>query len=691
MSIPINPLMDHSGLPRFSEVHAGHVIPAIRELLADAEREIVAVEQDTGVDWDSIMEPLARLVFPLEISWGMVGHLHSVSNTVDLRESYEEMLAEMVRFDLRFKQSRPIYDRILALRESSVWDELCEAQQRIIESRLREAQLSGVALDGEEKERFNEISERLSELTNLFSNNVLDEVADWALDLVLPEDVEGLPETVKQLASQNHNKFFKKRESVSTPEEGPWRVTLELPSYIPFMQFCKNRELRKCVYEAYVTRAATPIRDNTEIADQILALRHEEARLLGFENAAELSLSCKMAPDITAVEKMFEELLEASMEPARRDLEEINLLAAESGAPTPLLHWDISYWSERLREQRLGFTDEELRPYFPMDHVLEGLFGLAKWLFGITIRRVEEGISTWHPDVQYFDVFDEQDELIAGFYLDPFSRPENKRGGAWMNDCRCRRYLDGKLLVPVAHLVCNGTPPLGERPALMTFNEVETLFHEFGHGLHHMLTQVDYVAAAGINNVEWDAVELPSQFMENWCYHRPTLMGMSKHFETGEPLPEEMFQKLRDSRQFRAASAMLRQLSFGMIDMDLHARFDPASERSIHQRNQEIQRMTSVLDPFPEDRSLCAFTHIFSGGYAAGYYSYKWSEILSADAFAAFEEIGLDDDEAVAELGRRFRDTVLAVGGGRHPMDVFRDFRGRDPEVKALLRHSGLA
>jgi oligopeptidase A len=351
----------------------------------------------------------------------------------------------------------------------------------------------------------------------------------------------------------------------------------------------------------------------------------------------------------------------------------------------------VAFWAERLREERFDLSDEQLRPYFPLERVLEGLFALTSRLFGITVEAADGEVPTWHEDVRYFRVRDEAGQQIAAFYLDPYSRPEDKRGGAWMDECLSRRIVDNLLQLPVAYLVCNGTPPVGESPSLMTFREVETLFHEFGHGLQHMLTTVDYADASGINGIEWDAVELPSQFMENWCYHRTTLMGIARHFETGEPLPDELFENLCRARTYRAGSLMLRQLNFGILDLYLHHQYDPAGEETVLQAQQRIALGTSALEPLAEDRFLCGFQHIFAGGYAAGYYSYKWAELLSADAFSAFEDAGLEDEQAVALTGRRFRDTVLASGGGRHPMEVFRDFRGREPSTDALLRHNGLA
>ena len=387
----------------------------------------------------------------------------------------------------------------------------------------------------------------------------------------------------------------------------------------------------------------------------------------------------------------WKQLRTASWQAAVKEQEELQEIAEQNGHQGELQHWDIAFWSERLREQRYEFTEEELRPYFALERVLDGLSGLVQRLFGVQLVAADGDAPVWHQDVRFFHVEDEEGQRVASLYLDPYSRPENKRGGAWMDDCLGRCVVDGSVRLPVAHLVCNGTPPVDGRPSLMTFREVETLFHELGHGLQHMLTRVNHRDVAGISGVEWDAVELPSQFMENWCYHKPTLLGMTSHFETGEPLPEELFAKICAARTFRAGSGMLRQLRFGLTDLELHTTWDPDGTEEHHEVEARISAATSVIPPLPESRFLCSFQHIFSGGYAAGYYSYKWAEVLSADAFAAFEEAGLDDEASVAETGRLFRDTVLAMGGGRHPMDVFRDFRGREPSIDALLRHSGLA
>ncbi|HXZ85177.1 MAG TPA: M3 family metallopeptidase, partial [Myxococcota bacterium] len=479
-----------------------------------------------------------------------------------------------------------------------------------------------------------------------------------------------------------------------TPAAGPWRITLDAPSYTPFMQHSRRRDLRERLYRANLARASEGASDNTALIDRILRLRREEARLLGFQTYVELSLASKMAPDVGAVRRLLEELRAVSYAAAGRELAELRAFARTQGESRELMHWDVAYWAERQREARYAYSEEDLRPYFPLPAVLEGLFALAGRLFGVSIRAADGEAPVWHPDVRFFRVCDESGAPLASFYLDPYSRPAEKRGGAWMDECigRSRLFGDGggHPRLPVAHLVCNQMPPVAGKPSLMSFDEVQTLFHEFGHGLQHMLTRVDYGLASGIRHVEWDAIELPSQFMENWCYHRETLLGFARHFETGEPLPDALFEKLRAARTYRAGSDMLRQLFFSLLDLELHDRFEPGGAQTPFGVQDEVAKRATVLPPLTEDRFLCSFGHIFAGGYAAGYYSYKWAEVLSADAFAAFEEAGLENPSALRITGRRYRDTVLALGGSAAAMEVFKSFRGREPETSALLRHYGL-
>ena len=613
-----------------------------------------------------------------------------VKNSPELREAHKTVLEEVVAFGLRVNQSKPIYEALKALRRGDDWNSLTDAQKRVVDLKLRDAKLAGVGLDDEKRQHFNDIEKELSQLGTDFENHVLDATKAFALTLTTPEEIEGLPESLLQQAAQSYNQAKAEDQPDATPENGPWRITLDYPSFIPFMEHSRRRDYREILYRAFITRASKDEYDNTPLLPQILKLRREKAKLLGFETYAQLSLARKMAPNVEAVQKMFEELRTASWDHAKQDLEDLRKLADRDGQTDPIAHWDVAFWAERLRETRFDYTDEELRPYFQLPKVLEGMFGLVQRLFGIVVEPADTEAPIWHPDVRFFRISNEDGTPVAAFYLDPYSRPENKRGGAWMDDCLGKRRIDDRLRLPVAHLVCNSTPPVGDKPSLMTFREVETLFHEFGHGLQHMLTTVEYADVAGINGIEWDAVELASQFMENWCYHKPTLLGMTEHYETSEPLPEDLFQKICKARTYRAGSQMLRQLLFGTIDMELYSNYDPDGPESVFDVYQCVAWRNSVLQPLKEDRFLCSFGHIFPGGYAAGYYSYKWAEVLSADAFSAFEEAGLDNEKAIAETGRRYRETILASGGGRHPMEVFCDFRGREPSTAALLRHNGL-
>ncbi len=691
-----NPLLVTSGLPPYHRIEAAHVVPAVRQVLTDAEKQLTHLEQNLTPTWKAVIEPLEEIDRPFEYAWKPVTHLFGVKNSPELREAYETVLGEVVQFGLRFKQSEPLYHALKAIKAGEDWQSLSETQHRIIEAKLLDAELAGIGLEGGQRNRFNEIAQELSQISTQFSNNVLDETKEFGLDLTEKDEVAGLPNSLLQLTAQAFNNAQTgdgddTRRTPATPEDGPWRISLEIPVFMPFMQHSTRRDLREKLYRAFITRASSGEKDNTPLISRTLQLRQEQAELLGYASYAEVSLAEKMAPDVAAVEDMFETLRSASLTAGRQDLDDCQKLANDRGSDEPLAHWDIAFWAERLRESRFDYTDEQLRPYFPLEKVLAGLFNLVNRLFGITVSAADEEANVWHSDVRFFKIHDEEGNHVASFFLDPYSRPEDKRGGAWMDECLTRRRIGDRIQLPVAQLVCNSTPTVGDIPSLMTFREVETLFHEFGHGLQHMLTKVDEADASGINGVEWDAVELPSQFMENWCYHRPTVMEISGHYESGEPLPDELFEKLKAARTFRAGTLMLRQLLFGMTDMYLHDDYDPSSHESVFDVQRSIGEKTSVLPQLPEDRSLCSFQHIFAGGYAAGYYSYKWAEVLSADAFSAFEEAGLENEDVVRETGRRFRDTVLAQGGSRHPMEIYKEFRGREPNTDALLRHSGLA
>ncbi len=682
-----NPLLIGKGLPPFEKIETEHVVPAMTQILAELNDKLTHLETNLTPNWHGLVEPLTKIEERLTWSWGIVGHLMGVKNSPELREAYEKVQPEIVKFVSKLGQSKPIYEGFKEIKAGNDWNNLEPAQQRIVEAAIKDAELAGVGLEGEKKERFNAIQLELAELSTKFSNNVLDATKAFKLKLTTPEEVDGLPPSAVALAAQAARADG---EENATPENGPWLITLDYPSYVPFLKYATNRELREKLYKAFISRASSGDLNNNPALDRILELRKEKAGLLGFSSFAELSLAKKMASNVEAVEKLSEELRQASYDAAVKDLEELKAFAETDD----IKHWDASFWGQKLQEAKFAFNEEELRPYFSLPQVLEGLFSLAKRIFGVTIAAADGQAPVWHPDVRYFQVADDTGLAIAHFYLDPYSRPAEKRGGAWMDNCvgRAKLIEDGQITtrLPVAYLVCNQTPPVDGKPSLMTFMEVTTLFHEFGHGLQHMLTNVDYAGASGINNVEWDAVELPSQFMENWCYDRATLFGMAKHYETGETLPEHYYEKLLAARNYMSGTGMLRQLHFGLVDIELHHRYQPGGEETVKQVRDRLAKTTMVIPPLPEDAFLCSFNHIFAGGYAAGYYSYKWAEVLSADAFAAFEEAGLENEAAIASVGKRFRDTVLGMGGSLHPMEVFKTFRGREPQTEPLLKHSGL-
>ena len=693
-------LLAGEGLPEFAAITPDQVKEHIPVLLEDLNTSLGAIEAQLDealaagqpLAWNAVMEPLHRLGERLRWSWGVVSHLNGVCNTTELREAHASQQAAVVALGNRTGQSTVIHRALKRLEQQGGLD---ATQQRILAAELRDMELRGVGLEGESREAFNAASQELAELSTRFGNQVLDATNAWTLKLSDPAEVEGLPESLRGLLAEAARQ---KGEEGATAEAGPWLLGLDFPRYGPFLQYSQRRDLREQLYRAHVSRASgvgEDGSDNGPLIERILTLRQEQARRLGYANWAEVSLASKMAGSEAEVERLLEDLRQAAYPAAQRELDELRACAQRSGAPeaADLKPWDVSFWAERLRQERFELDSEALRPWFPLPQVLEGLFGLCDRLFGITIVAADGEAPVWHTDVRFFRVNDAADgRPLAAFYLDPYSRPGSKRGGAWMDECLVRqRRADGSPVLPVAYLVCNQSPPVGDTPSLMTFAEVETLFHEFGHGLHHMLTTVERPQAAGINNVEWDAVELPSQFMENWCYDRATLLGMARHWQSGDPLPEAEFEKLLAARTFLGGAATLRQVHFALTDLKLHSEWAPGSGVSPEGLRRRIAANTTVLEPLPEDAMLCSFSHIFAGGYSAGYYSYKWAEVLSADAFSAFEEVDLGNEEAIRATGRRFRDTVLSQGGSRHPAEVFEAFRGRPPSAEALIRHSGLA
>lgn len=710
-----SPLLHGEGLPPFEAITPEQVEWAIPKLLEHLNSELTDLENQlerrlgelstggTPLGWGEVMDPLHHLGERLRWSWGVVSHLNGVCNTPALREAHQNQQGAVVAFGSRAGQSAVIYRALDQLRRQHETSQVGEAghlddtQSRILAAELRDMQLRGVGLEGSEQEAFNAATTELARLASDFGNHVLDATNGWTLRLSDPADVAGLPESLRELLAQAARQAGQEPgDADATAEAGPWLMGLDMPRVVPFLKYSQRRDLRETVYRAQVTRASSGELDNGPLIERILCLRGEQARRLGFANWAEVSLASKMAGSVADVEQLLEELRAAAYPVAEQELDALRALARRHGAPEAgdLKPWDVAFWAEKLRQDSFELDSEALRPWFPLDQVLQGLFGLCQRLFDIRIVSTDPGEApTWHPDVHYYRVLDGASGTpLAAFYLDPFSRPGSKRGGAWMDECLGRsRTRSGEPVLPVAYLICNQSPPVGDTPSLMTFDEVETLFHEFGHGLQHMLTTVERPQAAGINNVEWDAVELPSQFMENWCYDRVTLMGMARHWQSGEPLPEADYQKLLAARTFMGGSATLRQVHFALTDLRLHSVWSPESGQSPEQLRREIARTTTVLEPIPDDAFLCAFSHIFAGGYSAGYYSYKWAEVLSADAFSAFEEVGLDVEDEVVATGRRFRDTVLSLGGSRSPAEIFEAFRGRPPSSEALIRHSGLA
>jgi len=704
MSVTLEPpaLLAGEGLPQFQAITPDQIQLHIPELLAELESELstleakfaAELEQGHPLAWHGVMDPLHRLTERLRWSWGVVSHLNGVCNSPELREAHASQQAAVVAFGQRCGQSQVIYNVLKALQAQGGWD---GTQQRILDAELRDMELRGVGLEGKAQGAFNAASQELAELATRFGNQLLDATSSWLLTLTTPEEVEGLPQSLlEQLAQAARQADLRAPNGgEASAEAGPWLMGLDIPRYAPFLQYSRRRDLREKLYRAHVSRASGEEGSNWPLIRRILELRREQAQRLGYANWAGVSLASKMAGSEAEVEQLLEDLRIASFPAAQRELESLRDCAERAGASeaADFQPWDVSFWAEVRRKELFALDSEALRPWFPLPQVLEGLFGLCDRLFAIHIEAADGEAPVWHSDVRFFRVNDRDTGLpIAAFYLDPYSRPGSKRGGAWMDECLVRQVkADGTPVLPVAYLVCNQSAPVGDTPSLMTFQEVETLFHEFGHGLHHMLTTVERPQAAGINNVEWDAVELPSQFMENWCYDRATLLGMARHWQSGEPLPEAEFAKLQAARTFMGGAATLRQVHFALTDLRLHSQWHPECGQTPEQLRREIARTTTVLPPIEEDAFLCSFGHIFAGGYSAGYYSYKWAEVLSADAFSAFEEVGLENEELIRATGRRFRDTVLSLGGSRHPAEVFEAFRGRGPSAEALIRHTGLA
>ncbi len=674
-----NPLLQDHLLPPFSEITPEHVEPAVDQLLADSRAVIEQVlDGNDSPDWNNLVVPLEQSQDRLAKAWSPVSHLNSVVNSDELRDAYNACLPKLSQFWTEMGQHQGLFEAYEKLASSDAYQELDEAQRKVIDNALRDFRLSGIALDDADKQRYGELQQKLSELTTKFSENVMDATDGWSKLIADEAELEGLP--VSALAAA--------KQLAEAKGEAGWLITLDFPSYFAVITYADNRQLRREVYEAFATRASDQGPgegkwDNSAVMTEILTLRAELAKLLGFGNYAEYSLATKMADTTDQVVGFLTDLGEKSRPQAQKEYQELQAFALEEFSEPDLQSWDISYYSEKLKQVRYAISQEELRPYFPMTKVLEGMFQVTGKLFGIEIEEVAE-FDRWHEDARLFNV-SRQGELIARFFLDPFARAK-KRGGAWMDDCRVRRMDNGVLQLPVAYLVCNFSPPVGDDPALLTHNEVTTLFHEFGHGLHHMLTRITYADVSGINGVAWDAVELPSQFLENWCYEPEALELISGHYQTGEALPAEMLEKMLAAKNFQSGLMMVRQLEFSLFDFELHREYQ-AGVTDVQQVLNRIRSRVAVITPPAFNRFQHGFSHIFAGGYAAGYYSYKWAEVLSADAFSRFEEEGVFN----TETGSSFRANILEMGGSKEPMELFVAFRGREPSVEPLLRHCGIA
>ncbi|BDC84574.1 TPA: oligopeptidase A [Aeromonas hydrophila] len=677
-----NPLLTMDSLPPFSQIQPDQVQPAVTQAIADCKQKIsdVLAQRDPHT-WDSLIAPLEEVNDRLARIWSPVSHLNSVLNSEALRAAHDACLPLLSEFQTYVGQHEGLYQAYRELAESDDFPLLSGAQRKEIQNTLRDFRLSGIGLPAEAQQRYGEIQARLSELASRFSNNVLDATQGWHKLVTDEAELAGLPQSAQAAA----------RQLAELKGKEGWLFTLDIPSYLPVMMYADNRALRAELYEAFTTRASDQGPnagkwDNSAIMTELLALRRELAQLLGFANYAELSLATKMADKPEQVVNFLTDLAAKSLPQGKAELEEIRAFAAEQHGQSELAAWDLAYYAEKLKQHKFSISDEQLRPYFPASKVVKGLFEVVKRVFGMKVRE-RLGIDTWHPDVRFYDIFDAEDELRGSFYLDLYAR-EHKQGGAWMDVCLGRRYRqDGSLQKPVAYLTCNFNGPVDGKPALFTHNEVVTLFHEFGHGIHHMLTRIDVAGVAGINGVAWDAVELPSQFLENWCWESEALAFISGHHETGEPLPADLLEKMLTARNFQAAMQMLRQLEFALFDFRLHQEFDPASADQIPALLDEVRSQVAVMTPPAFNRFQHSFSHIFAGGYAAGYYSYKWAEVLSADAFSRFEEEGIFNPAT----GQSFLKNILEKGGSKEPMELFRAFRGREPQVDALLRHSGIA
>jgi oligopeptidase A len=685
MTNPLLAYADPNTLPAFDQIKPEHAEAAIDAVIAENRQRLTELlASTTAFNWETLIEPLEDMNDKVGRAWGPVQHLFGVTSTGEWRKAFNAALPKITEYGLELSQDEGLFQAYDQLSKLPAYANFSPARKKVVDDALRDFRLSGIALPAAQKARYKAIALRLSELQSKFEENLMDAAQAFGKLVTDEAELAGMTAEGKAQAAE---------KAKSKNLEG-WLLTLDFPSYDAVASYADNRALRQELYAAYTTRASErsphpPQFDNTPLQAEILALRHEQAQLLGFKNFAEFSLATKMAESADAVDAFLLDLATKARPFALAELDELKAFAQARDGITDLQPWDSAYYSEKLKEKKLGYSEEELRPFFPAKQVIDGMFALVERIYGIKIEPMQ-GVATWHPDVTVYVLREADGSELGLFYLDPYAR-QDKRGGAWMDECLGRRRTARGLQRPVAYLTCNFTPPLpsadgASAPALLTHDEVLTLFHEFGHGLHHLLTRVDEAAVSGIRGVAWDAVELPSQFMENWCYDRATLNGFARHYKTGETIPDALLKKLQASRSFQTGLATLRQIEFSLFDLRIHRDYDPAIGARVLESLAAVRKEVSVFPPPDWNRMPNSFSHIFAGGYAAGYYSYKWAEVLSADAFAAFEESNF-----AAETGQRFRETVLANGGSREAMDLFIAFRGRKPEVEALLRHNGLA
>ena len=673
----MNPLLDFSGLPRFAEFTPEFVTPAVDALLKESAGIVERLTHDSAAPtWDNFVAPLDNANERLNRAWGQVSHLNAVMNSPELREVYNVNLPKITQFYAELGQNPALFAKYKALKQAPEFVALSAARKKILENELRDFRLGGAELSDDKKARFLEIQEEQSALASKFSENILDATNAFSLIVADEKELSGIPADVLQTAS----------EAAKKDGKSGWKFTLHAPSYLPILQYADNRALREKMYHAYLTRASEfehPEWDNAPLIQKILKLRDEEAKLLDYSNFAEVSLVSKMAKSPQQVLDFLNDLAKRAKPFAEKDIASLKDFAQRDLGLETMEPWDRTYVAEKLRGERYSFSEQEVKQYFPEPTVLAGMFRVVETLFGLTLEQTDAPV--WHESVKFFDIRDRNKKLVGQFYLDLYAR-ETKRGGAWMDDAITRKRVGSGIQTPVAYLNCNFSAPVGDKPALFTHDEVITLFHEFGHGLHHLLTQVEDLSVAGINGVEWDAVELPSQFMENFCWEWDVLQHMTRHVDTGTMLPRALYDKMISAKNFLAGMDMMRQLEFSLFDMHLHSDFDVTGHKTAQQLIGEIRKQVAVVFPPPYDRFANSFSHIFAGGYAAGYYSYKWAEVLSADAYSLFEESGVLN----AATGQKFKNEILGVGGARPALESFVAFRGREPNIDALLRHSGL-